>query len=129
MNESAVPRENCRLHRRTIRIGKTAIKRNVDDIFKGKLNLIRLQSVGEPIKRLMQSTLKFVEDSHDFVNSRLVHQSTGPPDKQANLFVKVCLRWKVHRISVSCTHAIKPPAAPGTNWGNAMDAGKDRRFN
>src|SRR6478609_2826573 len=98
MNESGMPRENCRLHRRTIRIGKTAIKRNVDDIFKGKLNLIRLQSVGEAIKRLMQFTLKFFEDSQDFVNSRLVHQAAWPPDEQPNVFMKVGLRWKVHRI-------------------------------
>src|SRR4030095_4365144 len=98
MNETGVTRENCRLHRRTIPIGKTAKKRNVDDVFKGKLNLIRLQSVGEPIKRLMQFTLKFSEDSHDFVNSRLVHQAAGPPDKQPNVFMKVGLRWKVHRI-------------------------------
>jgi hypothetical protein len=52
--------------------------------------------VGETIERLFQLGLEFSDDSYDSVNSLPVQQTTWPPYKQTNVFVKLYVRRQFH---------------------------------
>src|SRR6266480_1503803 len=81
---------------RTIAVDSPAIERNVKDIFEVKINCVGCNCVGKSIKWLLQRSLELAEDSYDFVNSCLIHKAARPPDDQANVFVKLDVKWKLH---------------------------------
>src|SRR5438874_2951710 len=96
MNNGLIGGENRRLDRRTFAVEGAPIERNVNDIFEVQVDRIGSQCVGESIERLLQRGLEFSEDSYDFVNSRLVHQTPRSINEQTNVFVKLNIWGKLH---------------------------------
>src|SRR5258708_19413743 len=98
MNKGSISGENRGFDRRAFPVEGAPIERNVNDIFEVQINWVGSHCVGEPIERLLMRSLEFSEDSYDFVNSRLVHQTARSPDDQTNVFVKLDVWWKLYVI-------------------------------
>src|SRR5438094_1148651 len=96
MNEGSVRGENRRFDRRAFAVEGAPIERNVNDIFEVQINCVGCNCVGKSIKWLLQRSLELAEDSYDFVNSCLIHKAARPPDDQANVFVKLDVKWKLY---------------------------------
>ena len=72
------------------------MKRNVNDVSEVELNFMGVRCIGESIERFLRCGFEIFDNTDDFVNSRLVDQTARAIDQQANVFVKLNFRWKLH---------------------------------
>ena len=72
------------------------MERNLNNVFEVELHFIGSQRIGESIERLLQLGFDVFDNTDDFVNGCLVHQTARAINEQANVFVKLNFRWKLH---------------------------------
>src|SRR5262245_19802963 len=77
-------------------MGLTPMKRDLDDVPEVQLDFMGFRSIRESIERLLRCGLNLFDNSDDFVNCRLVDQTARSVDEQANVLVKLDIRWQFH---------------------------------
>src|SRR6478752_6127638 len=105
MNEGGIRSENCRFDRRAIAIKTAPIKRNANDMFEVQINRVGCHGVRESIERLVQHNLEFSDDTYDFVDSRLVHQTARSINEQTDVFVKLDIRRQYYFVHSNDLHS------------------------
>jgi len=73
------------------------MERNLNDVFKVKLNFIGRQRIGESIERLLCFGFEVFDSTYNLVNRRLVDQTARSIDEQTNVLVELNFTWKLHR--------------------------------
>ena len=109
MNKGSVSGENRRFDRRAFAVKSAPVERNLNDVFEVQINCIGSDRIGESIERLLQCGLELSDDSYDFVNSRLIHQTARSINEQTDVFVKLDVRWQfnsVHSNDLSSCHCV-----------------------
>lgn len=88
MNHRFVGCQDGRLYRRATRIGKPAVKRNVKDVMKVKIDSIRFKRIGKAMKRLVRRRFQVSDDSDYLVDGRFIEQAAGAMNQERDVFVK-----------------------------------------
>lgn len=75
---------------------KTPMKGNADNVSEVELDFMGVRCIGESIERLLCFCLKIFNNTDYLINSRLIDQTARPINEQANIWMKLNFRWKLH---------------------------------